>query len=259
MKMPFRFIPRKKPIRVGVYVDGYNLYYAGISHCGKSEPGWRWLDVGLLAENEIRKRENWSNFEITRIVYFSALRPIQLNPSSEVDQKTYLSRLSVDPRVEIVMGQYIEKSVSGFLGRSSPKPGVFHFLENAKSINLEAIPHRERLAADGELRILVDVRTFEEKGTDVNLASQILVDLSEKRVDAVVVISNDGDLKFPIQYARTKVPVGLINPTKRRTVQVLQGEHPKNEKHWWSRLSKPEFIDAQFAEQVENLHKPTGW
>jgi len=31
-------------MRVGAYIDGLNLYYKGRAHCGRDQPGWRWLD-----------------------------------------------------------------------------------------------------------------------------------------------------------------------------------------------------------------------
>ena len=42
-----------------------------------------------------------------------------------------------------------------------------------------------------------EVWTTEEKGSDVNLASHLLVDGSGARYDLAVVISNDSDLKEP--------------------------------------------------------------
>ncbi len=37
-------------MRVGAYVDAYNLYYGMRAHCGRGTPGWRWPDIrGLLA------------------------------------------------------------------------------------------------------------------------------------------------------------------------------------------------------------------
>jgi hypothetical protein len=50
----------------------------------------------------------------------------------------------------------------------------------------------------------------EEKGSDVNVASHLLVDVLTDVVDAAIVISNDSDLDFPVSYARTRVPVGLL-------------------------------------------------
>lgn len=32
-------------MQVGVYIDGYNLYYGARAICGRSTPGWRWLDL----------------------------------------------------------------------------------------------------------------------------------------------------------------------------------------------------------------------
>jgi len=38
----------------------------------------------------------------------------------------------------------------------------------------------------------------------------VLVDVLTGVVDAAVVVSNDSDLEFPVSYARTRVPVGLV-------------------------------------------------
>ena len=32
-------------MKVGVYIDGLNLYYGGRATVGRSAPGWRWLDL----------------------------------------------------------------------------------------------------------------------------------------------------------------------------------------------------------------------
>jgi hypothetical protein len=64
-----------------------------------------------------------------------------------------------------------------------------------------------------EARFLVSVAHREEKGTDVNVASHLLLDLLHQRVTAAVVISNDSDLAFPVAQARELVPVGVINPS----------------------------------------------
>ena len=44
----------------------------------------------------------------------------------------------------------------------------------------------------------VRVMKTEEKGSDVNLATYLLVDAFEDRFDVAVIISNDSDLKEPI-------------------------------------------------------------
>jgi hypothetical protein len=46
-------------MRIGVYVDAYNLYYGGRSLCGRGTAGWRWLDIRSLAEALVAERKNW--------------------------------------------------------------------------------------------------------------------------------------------------------------------------------------------------------
>jgi hypothetical protein len=54
----------------------------------------------------------------------------------------------------------------------------------------------------------------EEKGSDVNLATYLLLDVFKKDCDLAVVISNDSDLEAPIRVVMRElgVPVGLLNP-----------------------------------------------
>ena len=40
-------------VRVGVYIDGFNLYYGGRLLCGRNRHGWRWLDLAALADRLI--------------------------------------------------------------------------------------------------------------------------------------------------------------------------------------------------------------
>lgn len=39
---------------VGVYIDGFNLYYGARALRGKSTPGWRWLDLRGLSRRLIQ-------------------------------------------------------------------------------------------------------------------------------------------------------------------------------------------------------------
>jgi NYN domain len=54
----------------------------------------------------------------------------------------------------------------------------------------------------------------EENGSDVNLATYLLLDAFKKHCQAAVVISNDSDLKEPITVAQRELglTVGIINP-----------------------------------------------
>ncbi len=85
---------------------------------------------------------------------------------------------------------------------------------------------------------MVSVARREEKGSDVNVASHLLIDVLTDRVDAVVVVTNDSDLAFPLAHARTLVPVGTVNPTPGFTAGKLRGEPAEGAGgHWWCRLT----------------------
>jgi hypothetical protein len=47
-------------MRVGIYIDGYNLYYGGRGICGRGVAGWRWLDLRAMLEAVIAAQSPWS-------------------------------------------------------------------------------------------------------------------------------------------------------------------------------------------------------
>lgn len=60
----------------------------------------------------------------------------------------------------------------------------------------------------------VKVVKTEEKGSDVNIASHILIDAYQSKYDVAVIISNDSDLLFPITHVKKGLGkiIGLLNP-----------------------------------------------
>lgn len=49
-------------------------------------------------------------------------------------------------------------------------------------------------------------------------------------VDAAIIISNGSDLQFPVSYARSQVPVGLINPS----ANYLAGHYAASRQTGWA-------------------------
>jgi hypothetical protein len=60
----------------------------------------------------------------------------------------------------------------------------------------------------------VKVYKTEEKGSDVNLATHLMLDAFQRDCDLAVVVSNDSDLEEPIRVVMQVlgIPVGLLNP-----------------------------------------------
>src|SRR5262249_40526729 len=69
-------------VRVGVYVDGFNLYYGARSLAGRGTPGWRWLDLRALAAELVGRCSSWPDAAVSRVVYCAARIDAVSNPSA---------------------------------------------------------------------------------------------------------------------------------------------------------------------------------
>src|SRR5437870_2590113 len=97
-------------MRVGIYVDGFNLYYGARDRCGRGTRGWRWLDIRALAANLVSCRSNWTGAFVERVVYCTATVDAHSNPSGYADQQTYLKALKASGTVdEIAYGHYVSR------------------------------------------------------------------------------------------------------------------------------------------------------
>ena len=244
-------------MRLGVYIDGFNLYYGGRGICGRGTPGWRWLDLRDLAARLIARRISLRGASIARLVYCTAQIDQATNPSGYADQDVYLRALRASSAVDqIEMGYYVTRvkyaplAVRGSGARGLPRLIVPQW---------PLMVHAANGAPAGEY-FMVSVADREEKGSDVNVASHPLVDVLTEQIDAAIVISNDSDLRFPVEFARTRVPVGLVNPTKKHLAGSLRGTQADGGGgHWWYQLCETDFRRCQLADPAGGFAKPLGW
>jgi uncharacterized LabA/DUF88 family protein len=86
-------------IRVGAYIDGFNLYY------GLRTKGWRryyWLNLQRLAENLLKPGQR-----LVSTKYFTArVSSTPADPLKNKRQSTYLDALGVLPGFHIYFGKY---------------------------------------------------------------------------------------------------------------------------------------------------------
>lgn len=89
------------PERVGVYVDGFNLYYglkaANLGHA-------RWLDLTALSRNILRP-----NQQLVKVKYFTA-RVKGPDKGIRGRQSTYLQALETRDDLEIIYGRFMRKN-----------------------------------------------------------------------------------------------------------------------------------------------------
>jgi len=165
-------------VRTRVYIDGFNLYYGCLKHTPH-----KWLDVHALCTMLLPRNQ----IELVR--YFTATVSARPNdPDQATRQQTYLRALATSPAVTIHLG---------------------HFLTHPTTM-----PEAAAWQA-GRYRPVQVIKT-EEKGSDVNLATFLLIDAFDDLYDCAVIVSNDSDLKEPIAQIRNRFGkvIGLLNPQK---------------------------------------------
>ena len=161
--------------RTSIYIDGFNLYHGALRHTD-----YKWLDPVALVKSLIGE-----DHRIVATKYFTArVGPRTGDPGQPFRQHIYLRALST-LGIQIIYGRYLSHVVKMY--RAHQSPGVNPF---------------------------VDVVKTEEKGTDVNIASHMLIDAADDLFDCAVLVSGDSDLTTPVKLCIGKYgkAVGVLNP-----------------------------------------------
>lgn len=183
---------------------------------------YRWLDFSKLCGMLLPKDE------VKRIKYFTALvHPRPNDPEKLWRQQLYLRALQTIPKMEIVLGSFLSHEV------------------------------RMPLAPAGTG--YANVIKTEEKGSDVNLATHLLLDAFKNEYELAVVVSNDSDLLTPIKVVAEQFGkrVGLLNPQQHVSKALLP--HVLFVKN----IRKNVLRNSQFPEQLQDTQgkfsKPPDW
>jgi uncharacterized LabA/DUF88 family protein len=247
-------------VLVGAYVDGFNLYYGGVALAGgHGVPGWRWIDLRKLATDLLARHSGWPNAMVSKVVYCTARIKgggAAVHQQQQRDQDTYLRALVAANAVDhIEYGHYVSRVATAPLAnRDAHHRPVL--VEAAWPVMVRDSAERDVAGAT----FMVSVARREEKGTDVNLATHLMLDALRGSIEGALVFSNDSDLALPVEKARNLIPVGVINPTAGRAAGALKiaAGHPAGQ-HWGRRLTLQDLVGAQLPSQIGKLRKPVGW
>ena len=241
-------------MRVGVYIDGFNLYYGARGLCGRGTAGWRWLDLRALATRLLPP--SWSGASINQVVYCTARIDGATNPSGSADQDVYLKAIWATHSVDLIeYGYYVSRVKKAPLAtedrKGRPVLSTSRWPVKIKDASDSAVP---------DARFMVSYAYREEKGSDVNVAAHLLLDILNGSIDAAIVISNDSDLRFPIQEARARVPVGTVNPSRYQLAGALRGQPTDGVGgHWWRKLKAGDYKACQLPDPAGAYARPAGW
>lgn len=245
-------------MRVGAYIDGYNLYYGGRDLCGKGVAGWRWLDVKKLIDQLGASHTTvWPGAVVDRVVFCTARIDAATNPSGAADQDVYLKALVKAGAVtHIEYGNYVARVKYAPMAVKDPITRKPRLVEADWPVKIQDNAGQPVPGA----HFMVSYLHQEEKGTDVNVAAHLLRDSLLGQVEAAIVVSNDSDLRMAVQQARLHVPVGTVNPRSLYTAGDLRGRPTDGVgSHWWTTLTAAHFIANQLPNPVGAYVRPVGW
>jgi hypothetical protein len=201
---------------------------------------------------------NWSGATVERIVYCTALIDASSNRSGFIDQDIYLKALGATSSVDLIeFGTYVSRVKYAPLAIKAPSRSGRPQLVNPQWPIMVQDSQGNQIP---DATFMVSYAHREEKGSDVNVASHLLVDVLTSQIDAAVVISNDSDLKFPVTFARSRVPVGTVNPSQNYLAGALKGQAADGVgRHWWMQLKAADFQACQLPDPAGGHARPPGW
>lgn len=172
-----------------IYVDGLNLYRQKLEF----HPDSKWLDLLRLSELLL------PTHDIVRVRYFAAkVKPGVNDPNMPVRQMIYWRALrTLGPRLSIHEGQM-----------------------RADRRNMLAVPRQ--FHPDGS-PVLHKVLKIEEKGSDVSLASHMVLDAATRPSDVHVLVSSDSDFVPPLSILKNELGVatGIFSPIESPSASLL--------------------------------------
>ena len=212
--------------KIIAYVDGFNTYYGLFK--GKNDrpplfpPKFKWLNWVAVIQ------KLFPDDELIRVRYFTArVLPTRSDPRQPERQNLYFDALGSIATVRITLGNF--------------------------KLRRDELP----LWEGGEI---VSVARMEEKGSDVNLASFLLLDAFKGQFEKAVIVSNDSDLEMPVKLAKEQLAkeVQIVNPTSDKDVLKTSVSKPN------LRLSESVLAACQFSSPLtlktgRVLRKPDSW
>ena len=207
------------------YIDGFNVYHALISDCFPHKnkphtPDYRLRKYRWLNYRKLAQNTIGAKDTITEIYYFTAYAKWRLH--SLLRHKEYIKALRSE-KIKIVRGSFMKKNID---------------CHNCGK----------------------DFITHEEKGTDVNIALQVLQDAIDDLYDRAIIISSDSDLLPAIEAVHRHSPekeVGVIFPIGRRSYHLEQGVDFR------FKMSEKLLQESQFPDKLQTetsvITKPCEW
>lgn len=186
---------------------------------------YKWLDIAAMC------RLAFPSDTIQRVRVFTArVKPTPEDPSQHTRQDAYFRALATTSGLTLHMGHFLQSTVR--MGNANPPPAT------------------------------VEVVKREEKGSDVNLATYLLLDAFDGDSEGAVVVSNDSDLAEPVRVVRDRfhLPITVLHPLRRGRTRNFQLREAATaslaiETSWLANAQFPPLIQ----DAAGMIHRPSTW
>lgn len=207
--------------------DRVIVYVDGFNfYRGLREKKWRhyyWLDFVKFFDRFMQPGQ-----ELKRVNYFSAYPITQhfQNAEKKARQADLFSANMENPRFSLHLGKFLKKRI---------------YCPACHAKNL----------------------SFEEKQTDVRIATQIISDCVYDQFDTMILVSADSDMVPPVEFVKRKYPdkkVGVFFPPKRFANQLRDLSHfYKHLENFEARFRQSLLPETVVLENGHELKMPTKW
>ena len=215
--------------RVGVYIDGNNLFYGALKRDERRK--YRWLNPELLVREVC---DNYFKNNLVHVQFIKFYTARVSNRSGNLDaprnQQLYFNALKTIKNLEIILG---------------------NFQVHEKILPIAPLEYKP----NGKPK-LQSVLSTEEKGSDVNLGVHLVYDACMDNIDVAIVITNDTDLAEPIKLVADNLGKTVINLCPHKSV-AFSFKKIKNVKHY--KIETAHLAKSQFPDSVKGIIRPYHW
>jgi len=201
-------------------VDGLNFHFGVAKRFGR-----RWIDLPALCRRVLSPR--WHLVTEVRLYTAPFLEGVDGGDVPE-HQRSFLRALEACGETSVHLGR---------------------FSVHAESARMVKDPKR-----------MVQVTAVREKGSDVNLATDLVYLACSRRYEAAVVVSNDADFAGAIRLVRERIhlPVGIVNPNSGRSSRDLLAVAAFERS-----IRRRDVLASLLPEVIETngvtIQRPSGW
>lgn len=190
----------------------------------KKMPKHKWLNLDAWLKTQLPI----ARYDIQKIKLFTAnITAPAHDLQRPVRQAMYFRALNTIPTLEIIKGKYKPKTLN---------------IQVTKTVKIQA-------------------STFEEKGTDVNLAVHLVNDAHLNKFDVAVVVSNDSDLAEAVAITARDLhkEVWVINPCLGTPATKLLNKYATHRRDVREASIQASQFSPTLTDTVGTFTKPVGW